>query len=179
MKRLNKLAWATALGMLVVACGSDPQPEPETPADVGTGPGTDAAGQSDKDKDGASETTGPVSIDPRIMELCNLPEPKFDFDSSSVSEQAAGVLNQLAECFISGKGQGKNMRLVGHADNRGETEYNFGLGQRRAGSVAQYLEKKGLGKDRMTSMSRGETDATGTDAEGWAKDRRVDILLAE
>ncbi|MBW2528007.1 MAG: OmpA family protein [Deltaproteobacteria bacterium] len=173
------LACAAAMGLLVVACGSDPQPEPETPADVAAGSNTAAAGQNDKDDEGQSDTKGPVSIDPKIVALCDLGEPKFDFDSAAVSQQAAGVLDKLAECFISGKGQGKNIRLVGHADQRGETEYNFGLGQRRAGSVAQYLQKKGLGKDRMTSMSRGELDATGSDEEGWAKDRRVDILLAE
>jgi peptidoglycan-associated lipoprotein len=179
MRRSNKLAWAAALSTLVAACGSDPQPEPETPADVAAAPNANAAGQGDKDTEGASDTKGPVSIDPRIVAMCNLPEPKFDFDSSSVSQQAAGVLDKLAECFISGKGKGKNLRLVGHADERGETEYNFGLGQRRAGSVAQYLQKQGLGQERMTSMSRGELDATGTDESGWAKDRRVDILLAE
>lgn len=178
MKRSNMLAWTITAGLLFVGCGSDPKPEPDTPADLGPSTGAgDRAG--DKDGEGASDTKGPVAIDPRIVEMCNLPEPKFDFDSASVGQQAANVLDALVECFTNGKGKGHNLKLIGHADPRGETEYNFALGQRRAGSVAQYLKKKGLGDDRMTSMSRGELDATGEDEMGWAKDRRVDIMLAE
>jgi peptidoglycan-associated lipoprotein len=173
MDHWTKLGWLIAVGALVVGCGSDPKPEPETP--VGN---TSAGAGSDADKEGESDK-GPVVVDPRIVEMCNLPEPKFEFDSSAVGGQAKEVLDLLAECFINGKGKGHNLKLVGHADPRGETEYNLGLGQRRAGAVSQYLKKKGLGDDRMTSMSRGELDATGSDEEGWARDRRVDILLAE
>ena len=71
------------------------------------------------------------------------------------------------------------MTITGHADPRGETEYNFALGQRRAGTVETFLIDRKLPKARIESSSRGELDATGTDEEGWAKDRRVDISLAE
>ena len=88
-------------------------------------------------------------------------------------------LDALAECFINGPAQGKRMLLVGHADPRGEDEYNFGLGQKRAGAVADYLQGKGLEQGRMDPSSRGELDATGTDEAGWALDRKVEITLAE
>jgi peptidoglycan-associated lipoprotein len=71
------------------------------------------------------------------------------------------------------------MKLIGHTDPRGETEYNFGLGQRRAGNVAAYLTTRGVDKGHMAASSHGEIDATGTDEDGWARDRRVDVLLAE
>lgn len=174
MKRCNSLGWLLALGALMWGCGSDPVPEPETPV----GAGSNATGGGDGDKDGKSDS-GPAVVDPRIVELCNLPEPRFEFDSQSLSGQATGVLDLLAECFINGKGKGKGIKLVGHADPRGETEYNFGLGQRRAGTVEQYLEKKGLEDERVGSSSRGELDASGEDDPGWARDRRVDILLAD
>jgi peptidoglycan-associated lipoprotein len=71
------------------------------------------------------------------------------------------------------------MRLIGHTDSRGEVTYNLGLGQRRAGSVADYISQRGMSKSRITPSSRGEFDANGKDEEGWAHDRKVDVLLAE
>jgi peptidoglycan-associated lipoprotein len=75
--------------------------------------------------------------------------------------------------------KGKGIRLVGHADPNGPAEYNIGLGQRRAGSIGNFLAKKGLEEKRITATSLGELEATGTDETGWAADRKVEILLAE
>ncbi len=86
----------------------------------------------------------------------------------------------MARCFVSGPLKGsKGLRLVGHADPRGETEYNLALGQKRAGSVGEYLGTKGLDKSRVQTLSKGAFEATGTDEEGWARDRKVDVTLVE
>ncbi|MFO0612481.1 MAG: OmpA family protein [Polyangiaceae bacterium] len=118
-----------------------------------------------------------VVVDPRIQEACNMPTPHFAFDSASVEGDPA--LDVLASCFLRGPMTGKELRLVGHADPRGDFEYNVLLGHERAGNVANYLESKGLTDDRIATSSRGEMDATGQDESGWAEDRRVDILLAD
>jgi peptidoglycan-associated lipoprotein len=173
------LGWLAAAGVLMLACGSTPEKKPETPIDLsGTGQAKSKA-KADKDEKDDDGSKGTVSLDPRIVELCKLEEPKFEFDSAALSPQAAKVLDAMASCFVDGPAKGKNLNLVGHADPRGRPIYNFGLGQRRAGAVAQYLGKKGLPASRIASSSRGALDATGTDEAGWAKDRRVDILLAE
>ncbi|MCA9637387.1 MAG: OmpA family protein [Myxococcales bacterium] len=161
-----------------------------------------AATPSCKSKTGESETTAPpnadtappvtqdadegkdpnkanVTIDPRIIELCGIDEPHFSFNSSSLSPQAKKTLDALATCFKTGKAVGKNMRLVGHTDPRGDEEYNLGLGQKRADSVGGYLKKRGLGSDRVETSSRGKMDATGSDDASWAQDRKVEILLAD
>jgi peptidoglycan-associated lipoprotein len=70
------------------------------------------------------------------------------------------------------------MRLVGHADPRGEPEYNMVLGGRRSDNVKSYLVRKGLPDAQAETTSRGEMDAVGTDDTTWAEDRRVDIALA-
>jgi peptidoglycan-associated lipoprotein len=70
------------------------------------------------------------------------------------------------------------MNLVGHADPRGEEEYNMVLGGRRADNVQHFLVSVGLPTGQAMTTSRGEMDATGTDEAGWAKDRRVDVVLA-
>lgn len=118
-----------------------------------------------------------VVVDPRIQEACNMPTPRFDFDSASVRQDPA--LDILATCFTKGPMAGKDLRLVGHADPRGDFEYNLNLGHRRAGNVATYLGAQGLEKSRVATTSRGEMDATGQDESGWAQDRRVDVLLAD
>ena len=163
--------------LLLGAGGSDPRPPASDPSG-GLGAAT-ANTASANDKSANSETNAPMGIDERIVKMCNLPEAHFDFDSASVSPSARNMLDKLATCFVSGPANGKGMRIVGHADERGETAYNFGLGQRRAGAIAGYLTKAGLDEDRITSSSRGELEATGHDRTGWARDRKVEILLAE
>jgi hypothetical protein len=88
------------------------------------------------------------------------------------------ALDALASCFTEGNGRGKGLKFVGHADPRGQTDYNFALGQRRAGAVAQYVMARGVAEDRVESSSRGELDARGSDEASWQQDRNVEILLA-
>lgn len=156
---------------LVGACKKKEEPT-TTPATTAAEAPAAAATEESADQAG-------VVVDDAVVKLCDLPEARFDFDSAKLSSSATTMLDALATCFISGPAKDKGMRLVGHADPRGTDDYNMGLGQRRAGSVSAYLVKKGLPEERMETSSRGELDATGTEEQGWAKDRRVDILFAE
>jgi peptidoglycan-associated lipoprotein len=72
--------------------------------------------------------------------------------------------------------KGERLVLIGHADPRGEPEYNMALGERRAGSVRDYLARLGVGKERLVETSRGELDAEGEAEFGWRRDRRVDVV---
>jgi peptidoglycan-associated lipoprotein len=67
---------------------------------------------------------------------------------------------------------------VGHADPRGDEEYNVALGGRRSDAVANELIARNLRRNQVSTTSRGEMDATGTNEAGWAQDRRVDVQLA-
>ena len=100
----------------------------------------------------------------------------FDFDSSRIRTDARDVLKKNAEALRS---SGNAVTIEGHCDERGDEEYNMGLGQRRADTVAGYLRKRGLGRDRVETSSRGEMDAKGTDDASWSEDRKVEIFLAE
>lgn len=120
----------------------------------------------------------PVQIDPRIVDACgDIPKPQFAFDSSSVSDDARATLTAVTRCFTEGALKGRTIKLVGHADPRGETMYNLALGQRRAAVVGQFLRGKGLPDKQILTTSRGEFDAMGQDESGWAIDRRVDLVL--
>lgn len=175
MNRNLTMSSMTLAALLVVGCGSDPKPEPN----VGNGPmGPAPVDTQANANDGNSDAEG-VGVDDRIAKMCDLTTSYFDFDSANVSSEARGVLDQIASCFKDGAGKDQNLNIVGHADPRGETEYNFALGQRRAGAVAGYLTKAGLAETRIETSSRGELEASGSDTQSWAKDRKVEILLAD
>jgi peptidoglycan-associated lipoprotein len=180
MQKCAKVSWIALIAVFVMACGSDPAPPPDTAGDVAPPP---APTTKNADNDGAgnadSDTSSGVGIDPRILKMCDLPEARFNFDSASVSGSARALLDAIAKCFTDGPGKGKGLNIVGHADPRGETEYNFALGQQRAGAIAGYLSKAGLSEGRIETSSRGELEATGSDDKGWSRDRRVEILLRD
>ena len=120
-----------------------------------------------------------IKIDAEIMRRCKLPTAHFDFDSEFVDLQDSPALDLLAACFETGPLKGRELLLVGHADQRGEMSYNLALGQRRAGSVATYLGLAGMSYDRIITTSLGELEASGTDDDAFGADRRVEVLLAE
>lgn len=178
----SSLAAATVIAFASLAgCGSDDKPPPKTASDVTTVKPTTSAPSAGPRLDTASPTSGSIQIEDKILKACgDIPTAHFAFDSASIGPEAQGALDALARCFVSGPLKGsKGMRLVGHADPRGETEYNLALGQKRAGSVGEYLATKGLDKARVQTLSKGAFEATGTDEEGWARDRKVDVTLAE
>jgi peptidoglycan-associated lipoprotein len=126
-----------------------------------------------------SPTASAVRIADEIVKACGIqaPDAYFAFDSSDVRPDDASVLGQLVTCFTTGPLAGKQMKLVGHADPRGGSDYNMTLGQSRADSVKDYIVGHGLDKSKTDSTSRGAMDASGVDEPSWARDRRVDIML--
>lgn len=164
-------------------CGPDAEPAPKTAAQArpSAAPAATAPAPASSAKaDVTSPTSGSIHIDDKITKACgDIPAAHFAFDSTAISGDAMAALDALARCFVSGPLKGRSMRLTGHADPRGETEYNIALGQKRAGSVADYLFTKGLDKMRAQTLSKGAFEATGTDEAGWARDRKVDVQLVE
>lgn len=157
------------------SCASQPQPRvAQAPAEK------PPADPPRTQKDTAPDTTrSSIAVSDDIAKACGLskPEAHFAFDSANVDPKARRVLGKLADCFSKGPLKGRGMRLVGHADPRGDEEYNLVLAGRRADSVRGTLEQLGVPGDRMSTSSRGEMDASGTDEGSWTQDRRVDILL--
>ena len=103
--------------------------------------------------------------------------PRFGFDMAALDPQDEAILAQVAKCVTDGPLAGRAVKLVGRADARGETEYNMSLGARRADAAQQFLVKTGVVPAKVHTTSRGELDATGTDEQSWARDRRVDVDL--
>ncbi len=178
---VSPIPWACAVlstGLLVAACGSSPTPEANTPRAAQSAAPSAPSRSAEVPN---SPTASSVHIDDAILKACGIQAPKtfFAFDSARLQSQDNSVLEQIAKCFSSGPLKGRSMKLIGHADPRGETEYNFVLGHSRADAVGGFLRSKGVEKAKMDASSRGELDATGADESGWSKDRRVDVMLAE
>jgi peptidoglycan-associated lipoprotein len=171
------LALAFAAAPLL-ACGGEnpPAKAPEAPAQPAP-----TANNRLPEQAPDSPTASAVHISDEIVKKCGIKEPDayFAFDSAHLRPDDASVLQQVVTCFTTGALQGRTLKLVGHADPRGGSDYNMTLGQSRADSVAGYLVGKGMDKAKTESTSRGAMDATGSDEPTWARDRRVDMLLGQ
>jgi peptidoglycan-associated lipoprotein len=176
----RKASLALLSASFVVACGSDPKPPPAAPTGGTKTPTAAAAPTPPPEKPDDDASKGQINISDEIKRACGITDAEayFDFDSANVQENARAVLTKLAKCFSDGPLKGRKMNLVGHADPRGEEEYNMVLGGRRADNVKHFLVSVGLPDAQAMTTSRGEMDATGTDESSWAKDRRVDVVLA-
>lgn len=162
---------------LLAACGSDPAPPPATPATVAEP--APAPPPPVAEKPGDVPTKSDIVIDDAIKKACGISdaEAHFAYDSANIRPQDREVLQKLAQCFSTGPLKGREMRLVGHADPRGDEEYNMTLGGKRADNVKSAIAGAGMDGNKIATTSRGAMDATGTDEASWQKDRRVDVLL--
>jgi peptidoglycan-associated lipoprotein len=103
--------------------------------------------------------------------------PRFSLDEAELLPEDRNILEQVAHCLTRGPLQARSVELIGRADPRGTDEYNLGLGTRRAESVRAFLQRLGVPASRLSPMTRGELDASGTDESSWQRDRRVDLEL--
>ena len=106
-------------------------------------------------------------------EDCRFMRVQFDFDKADPSPTALKPLEALKPCYL-GAGE---IVIDGHSDERGTTEYNLALGERRADSIARWMVTAGVVPSRMRSVSYGEEKplSRGHDEKAWAENRRAEI----
>lgn len=109
----------------------------------------------------------------------NLKSIYFGFDSSELTAPSKTILKENADYLATVPGS--KIVLEGHCDERGTDEYNLALGERRARSAFEYLRSLGVSRDRMSTVSYGESrPAEAAHNEGaWSKNRRVECLEAK
>jgi peptidoglycan-associated lipoprotein len=86
--------------------------------------------------------------------IANVQDAYFDLDKADIRPDARAALAKTAE-FFRNYPQVK-ATVEGHCDERGSTEYNLGLGDRRATAVKQYLVSLGIAADRLSTVSYGK-----------------------
>ena len=102
----------------------------------------------------------------------------FELDSHTLSDDAKQALAENAEIMQSSTDI--KVEVQGHADERGTTDYNLALGQKRAESVRSYMTGQGVGSDRIVAVSFGEERPMG-DGSGeaaWSKKRRAEFIIS-
>jgi peptidoglycan-associated lipoprotein len=101
----------------------------------------------------------------------------FDYDMSEIREDAATRLR--AKVAILRASPQVQLRIEGHADERGSTEYNIALGTRRAEAVRQFLTGFGLTANRFEIVSFGEGRPLqqGSTEAAWSRNRRGEFVI--
>ena len=100
----------------------------------------------------------------------------FDYDSSTLSETESEKLAGNAK-WLSNNVSAK-LLIEGHCDQRGSTEYNLSLGERRANAVKSMLIKLGVKTNRLTTTSLGKEKlkAEGDSEAEMAQNRRANFV---
>jgi len=183
---ITRLLWAAACALLVLpAChhnrkpavattapgGGRPSPMPTAPTYGGAenpqGPDIQPIGGNEA---GSTEDFG-VS-DPGTGEGGPLADITFDYDSPGLSEAARGTLEKHA-LWLQNHREAKVL-VEGHCDERGTTEYNLALGEKRARAAYDYLRSLGVAAERLRTVSYGKEKPLdpGHNEAAWAKNRR-------
>jgi outer membrane protein OmpA-like peptidoglycan-associated protein len=101
----------------------------------------------------------------------------FGFDRSDLNSTAANNLDKLSKILT--KYPDTDIEVQGHTDNVGTESYNEGLSERRATTVADYLESKGVNSSRVKTVGYGESAPKypNTTENGRSQNRRVEFLI--
>jgi peptidoglycan-associated lipoprotein len=145
----------------------------ETPIGSAKGPGAGQAGP------GGTGTSGAAAGSPAgAAGASPLKDIYFDYDRSTILEDQKAILNQDAAWLKANPAV--KVTIEGHCDERGGTEYNLGLGERRARAVKEYLAAAGIAADRLATISYGKERplVLGHDENAWKWNRRVHFTMA-
>jgi len=157
--RIAKSLSIAALTAVLAACSSVPL---DKNAGAGAGAGAGTAGDP-------MDPFNPNSV------LAQQRSVFFDFDSYTVGEQYRGLVETHARFLASHPQQ--HVKIEGHTDERGGSEYNLALGQRRADAVRRTMTLLGVSDGQIETISFGKEKpkALGHTEADWAQNRRADI----
>ena len=120
----------------------------------------------------------PKPLPPEVVSMVqNFQRVYFEVDSDVLSPDAKGALDE--NVTIMQKNPSIKIEIQGHADERGTTQHNLALGERRGESVSRYLGFQGISKSRIKVVSYGEEKplAMGTNENVWSKNRRCEFVI--
>ena len=148
-----------ALALAGLGCQSTPDPAAEKP-DTGS-EWNEAPAATDSDR----------GVKPPLTELQTI---YFAFNRSDIRSDAQSALKSNAETI---NGMPGPVTVEGHCDERGSTEYNLALGERRAAAVKRYLVDLGVPSSKLRTVSFGEDRPAvqGHDESAWRYNRRADF----
>lgn len=163
---MKKLLISIVLANLLVACASEKPKEPEAaPAPVVEAP---APAPAPAPIVAADPLNDPASILAKRSVY-------FPFDVSAVQEADKPIVEAHGKYL--GEHPDSKVRVEGNCDERGSSEYNLALGQRRADSVKKMLILSGAKASQIETVSYGEEKPACTEHNEacWSQNRRGDI----
>ncbi|GAB4295792.1 MAG: hypothetical protein Kow0090_10780 [Myxococcota bacterium] len=109
---------------------------------------------------------------------CSLDTINFDFDKYAIRPDAARILEANAKC-IKSRTDITTITIEGHCDERGTTEYNLSLGEKRANATRRYLMDLGVDGRKLKTISYGEERPADprSNEDAWAKNRRSEFVI--
>ena len=166
--------WALVLAssLALVACSSTPLNE----APVSNGSASTSTTTTGPQ---AQSAVAPVAANSNVPDLAGPPGAArviyFDYDSSAIKPEFQSTVDAHARFMESHRD--RKLTIAGNTDERGGSEYNLALGQRRAQAVADALHLLGVPENRMEAISWGKEKpvATGHDEAAWAQNRRAEL----
>ncbi|MGA7918563.1 MAG: peptidoglycan-associated lipoprotein Pal [Candidatus Acidiferrales bacterium] len=143
-----------------------------------TGPGGSATATARVTVGGEAPppTTGGANMSELFEQ--NVRDAYFDFNKADIRADAQAALRKDAEFFRSYPQI--RVTIEGHCDERGSTEYNIGLGERRAQAAKNYLVSLGISAERMDTVSWGKERPFCTEhtEQCWQQNRRAHFVAA-
>jgi peptidoglycan-associated lipoprotein len=120
------------------------------------------------------------TMEPTALQIkADLKDIHFDFDQYSISQEDRKILSSHAGYLL----KHKNVKIVieGNCDERGTTEYNLALGDRRAQEAKKFLVNSGVDRERIKTISYGKERPLDPDhnEEAWAKNRRDHFTISK
>lgn len=168
MFELKKLVVIVSGVLALTACGSSVKLDESAPIE---------------DKTGSSADARQVGMVNAVSDPLNDPNSElaqrsvyFDFDSYVVKNEYQSVVDAHAR-YLNSHGNRKVV-IQGNTDNRGGSEYNLALGQKRAEAVRKAMSLMGVPDSQMEAVSFGKEKpkALGNNEAAWAENRRADIV---
>jgi peptidoglycan-associated lipoprotein len=176
MNQLHRHVLTLLAAAALAACSSVKLDEPPvesrtgTPVGAGTGAGANAGGT-------AQTRVAPVDVTSTSnAAFSNLPRiVYFDFDSYVVKDDYRPVIEANGKALAADRK--RHVTVEGHTDDRGSSEYNLALGQRRAEAVVKSLTLIGADPTQLEAVSFGKERPAvqGEDEAAWAKNRRAEL----
>ena len=158
--------------LLLAACGSSVDLNSAAGAPVDNRTGGAAAGATSGAAGGANLSSS--AIDEAAYNAL-IKVVYFDFDSAQVRSEFNAGLEAKAKYLQADRS--RRVKLEGHTDERGGSEYNLALGQQRAEAVRKSLAVLGVSESQMEAVSYGKEKlaSTGADETAHAANRRVEL----
>ena len=143
-----------------------------------TGPGGSASATASVTVNAPPPPPPPAGPSDDELFLREVRDAYFDYDKADLRPDARASLSKTAD-FLKNYPRFR-VTIEGHCDERGSTEYNLALGDRRASAVKQYMVSLGISADRLTTVSYGKEKpfCAESNESCWQQNRRGHFVKA-